>query len=336
VSGGSDTAWTASDRSRSSSLRLRSGRVVAGDPYLLDDRDDEFVQQVPPGRYPLVLVVAVYGRRGHLRQHETIAAARLVIRDEPVFSWGMAAREGQGVFELDEEFFGCSVGGGIEGPVDTTNIAPLCEDNDACLDRLGALRGGETDTMPGTVTDEEGMPLVVVFPSEDRDGRYPTWVGRTSGGGVACFLTGFLILKDDEIVGDNGDGEPRSTDEAGYASCDFTPRHELRNRTHAAASGAHVAVRALHARPPKRRNPRVPQQRGPRRRVVRRHPQEWIRPLHAEGGRRLCRLRNAGPCRVVRPDFDLQFQPQPTRPRSTTEHGLATKSDWSSPCPRTT
>jgi hypothetical protein len=47
----------------------------------------------------------------------------------------------------------------------------------------------------------------VVFSSGGGDGYYPTWVGRTADGEVACFLTDFFVLEDDE------EDEPRSVEE---------------------------------------------------------------------------------------------------------------------------
>ena len=182
------------------SLWLPSGRVVAGEPFWFDDSESAFVQQVPPGEYPLALVIAMFAKGSYLPAHETIAAARLVIRDEPVVSWEMAVCEGQDVSELGgDEFFGYPVGGGVGGFVDAANIAPLCDDHDDYFDRLSvSLKVQETDsTAPSTLTDDEDRPLLVAFSSGNGDGDYPTWVGRTADGEVACFLTDFFILTHD-------------------------------------------------------------------------------------------------------------------------------------------
>lgn len=182
---------------RDASLWLPSGRVVAGEPFMFGamyDSGHAFVQQVPPGRYPLVLVLAVAGGED---AHEVVAAARLVIREQPVTRWEMAVREGQDAAELGlDAFFGYPVDGGTGGFIDATTIAPLCRDRDDYADRvLVSLSGRATDyTAPATLTDEEGMPLLVAFSSGGGDGLFPTWVGRTADGEVACFLTDFFVL----------------------------------------------------------------------------------------------------------------------------------------------
>lgn len=192
-----------------SSLWFPSGRVVAGEPFSFDADDSGFVQRVPPGRYPLVLVLAASGARGYLRAYETIAAARLMIRDEPVVSWEMAVSEGQDVAELgDDEFFGYPVDGGTGGFVDAANITPLCGDDDYHDRLMTVLELGETDFVAGTLSDDEDRPFLAVFSSGGGDGYYPTWVGRTADGEVACFLTDFFILKDDEPHSAEEDSTP--------------------------------------------------------------------------------------------------------------------------------
>lgn len=210
---------------RDASLWLPSGWVVAGEPFMfgaMSDPEDRFVQQVPPGRYPLVLVLAVFGEPGEQDAYEMIAAARLVIRDEPAVSWEMAVCAGQDVSELgDGEYFGYPVDGGTGGFVDAANLATLRENNDGYFDRLLiSLDIRDTDaTAPATLTDDEDRPLLVAFSSGDGDGNYPTWVGRTADGEVACFLTDFFILTDDS---DSEDDEPPSGDALTSASEDST------------------------------------------------------------------------------------------------------------------
>lgn len=207
-------------------LSLPSGRVVAGEPFMFGAMEDSsgFVQRVPPGRYPLVLILGVFGEDPDGPDaYATIAAARLVIRDEPVVSWELAVYEGQDPAGLgDDEFFGYPVDGGTGGFVDAQNIASLCADHDDYLDRLMiALNVREEDYVaPAVLTDEASEPVVVAFSSGGGDGFYPTWVGRTSGGDVACLLTDFFLLPDEE------DDEPAPA--LDFQLSDFAQGHEMR------------------------------------------------------------------------------------------------------------
>jgi hypothetical protein len=101
---------------------------------------------------------------------------------------------------------GYPVDGGTGGFVDAANITPLCGDDDYNVRLMTVLESGESDFAAGTLTDAEGRPFLAVFSSGGGDGWYPTWVGRSADGEVACFLTDFLVLKDDE------DDEPPSVD----------------------------------------------------------------------------------------------------------------------------
>lgn len=211
------------------SLWLPSGRVVASELFMLREDDDPFIQQVPPGQYPLVLVIADCAERGDRRASETVAAARLVIRDEPVVSWEMAVCDGQDLSGLDDDgYFGYPVDGGSGGFIDAANIASLLADDDEFDDLVwSALGESRFDGLAaGTVTDEDGRPLAVVFASGGGDGCYPTWVGRTAGGEVGCFLTDFLILTGDEgkDAAADGDGERLPGKQTSHAGAPPGPR----------------------------------------------------------------------------------------------------------------
>ncbi|MDN3352823.1 DUF4241 domain-containing protein [Actinomadura sp. DC4] len=222
-----DTAVTIRLRT-GTELSLPSGRVVAGEPFMFAGMEDSsgFVQRVPPGRYPLVLVLGVFGE-GTEGEHSTIAAARLVIRDEPVDSWELAVYEGQDPSGLgDDEFFGYPVDGGTGGFVDVQNIAPLCADHDVYLDRLMEALDvrAEDYVAPVVLTDDASEPIVVAFSSGGGDGFYPTWVGRTAGGEVACLLTDFFLLPgEDEDEDDEPDAPAPS-----FGLGDFAQGHEMR------------------------------------------------------------------------------------------------------------
>ncbi|HEY0541457.1 MAG TPA: DUF4241 domain-containing protein [Actinoallomurus sp.] len=211
-------------------LSLPSGRVAAGEPFMYGSLQDSggFIQRVPPGRYPVVLILGDFvGDRGNeTYSFTTVAAARLVIRDEPVVSWEMAVYDGQDVGRLgDDEFYGYPVDGGTGGFVDVQNIAALCADYDAFIERL-LVDFGDSDhdpTAPVIVTNAESEPVVVAFTSGGGDGRYPTWIGRTADGEVACVLTDFFQLPEEE---DEKPAEPPREDHldpAGFAEGNGAP-----------------------------------------------------------------------------------------------------------------
>lgn len=181
-------------------LWLPTGRIVAGEPTMLglgETFEPAFVQQVEPGRYPLVLVIAAYDMPEDRPALAEVAAAKLVIRDEPVVSWEMAVNDGQDLAELDEdEFFGYAVDSATGGFIDVGNAGLLRDDD--FIHRMFAEIAGADKTTPTILTDDEDRPCVVAFSSGGADGHYPTWVGRTADGEVACFLTDFFILTDDE------------------------------------------------------------------------------------------------------------------------------------------
>ena len=77
-----------------------TGRLIAGDPTGVEFPEDyaPYVQEIPPGRYPLHIVVA--RRDGEEGEPEgsrgaRVCAAVLMLRDEPVAGWEMALLPGQ-------------------------------------------------------------------------------------------------------------------------------------------------------------------------------------------------------------------------------------------------
>lgn len=90
-------------------LRMPSGRVVAKDPTWFS-HVDAFTVTVPPDEYPVLLsVVRFADSPGHTR----VAAAKLVIRDEPPETWEMALLPGQDPRLLgNQEFYGFGVDAG--------------------------------------------------------------------------------------------------------------------------------------------------------------------------------------------------------------------------------
>jgi len=181
-------------------LHLPTGRVIALEPGF--PAPEPFAQTAPPGRYRVVLHVAEF-RRGTDPDgdptDERVAAARLVIRDEPVAAWEMALSARQSIDKLGEDqFFGYPVDGGLGCFADPASYQDLV-DEERETGRLVDLRMDVGDrptsvTQLGRSDEDDDEPILVAYTSGGGDGRYPTWVGRTADGDVACFLTDFFLI----------------------------------------------------------------------------------------------------------------------------------------------
>ncbi|MDR2986100.1 MAG: DUF4241 domain-containing protein [Nocardiopsaceae bacterium] len=173
-------------------LRMPSGRLVAKDPGWIDDKDQPFSVTVPPGEYPVRLSVVRFADNA---EHKRVAAAKLVIRDEPAQFWEMALLPGQDPRTLaDMAFYGFAADGGMACFYDASATAAF-----AGLDHWDVLGGAITSTMndPGSGTN------LIAFESGWGDGAYPTWIGRASDGDVVCFVADMLLLPGDTAADTN-------------------------------------------------------------------------------------------------------------------------------------
>lgn len=191
--------WSLSDREvetevrRAGTVRLTSGRVVAADPGWLDNRLEPFTATVAPGEYPVDLAVV---RFADDPGHERVAAARLAVNADPVVSWEPALEPGQDPLLLgDGEFYGFGVDAGLACFVDADALAAMEGIlEESFEDTFVGLTGGSA----AQVADPASGATLVGFSSGWGDGAYPTWIGRTAGGAVACFVADFLVLDDAE------------------------------------------------------------------------------------------------------------------------------------------
>ncbi len=166
-------------------LRMPSGRLVAKDPAWIDDRDQPFTVTVPPGAYPVRLSVVRFADNP---EHKRVAAAKLVIRDEPAQSWEMALLPGQDPRTLtDTAFYGFGVDAGMGCFYDASAAAAF-----ARLDRGNVL--GDAITSP--MSDLESGTNLIAYHSGWGDGAYPTWIGRATDGDVVCFVADMLLMPD--------------------------------------------------------------------------------------------------------------------------------------------
>ncbi|MER5947894.1 DUF4241 domain-containing protein [Streptomyces sp. NPDC001904] len=185
-------------------LWLPSGRVVASDPFLTlgGGECEPFTVGVEPGRYRVDAAVATLTNPAEPPSdtpHERVAAARLVIRDEPVTSWEQALQAGQDASELgDDEYFGYGVdaGTGCFYDAESDESFPECEGDEGPL--WDAFEEHDHAPGPYLVTSPSTGHTVAAFGSGWGDGAYPTWIGRTATGEVACFVTDFFVIQDPE------------------------------------------------------------------------------------------------------------------------------------------
>ncbi|MER8010745.1 DUF4241 domain-containing protein [Streptomyces sp. NPDC094149] len=180
-------------------LDLPTGRVVACDPFVyLGSGDMEpFTVTVAPGRYRVEAAVATLTRPGEPpaeRPHRRVAAARLVIRDEPTATWELALGPEQDPAGLgDDEFFGYGVDAGTGCFYDASaeEAFPGTEDEEGPL--WEAFENSDWSEGPHLVTSAGTGHTLAAFTSGWGDGFYPTWIGRTASGEVTCYLTDFFV-----------------------------------------------------------------------------------------------------------------------------------------------
>jgi Protein of unknown function (DUF4241) len=176
-------------------LRLPTGRLVAAEAGWSSGDFVAFSATVPPGRYPVTL--AGFEWDGPVGATKGIAAARVEVLDELIVTWELATCPGQEVRLLaDNEFYGFGVDGGMGGLFDAqaADLA-LSEHYDEDLyDQMW-------DTGSVRLTDDSSDTNLIVFHITVGDGTYPTWIGRTATGEIACFVVDLELLRDARPLG---------------------------------------------------------------------------------------------------------------------------------------
>ncbi|GAA5193090.1 hypothetical protein GCM10023322_54140 [Rugosimonospora acidiphila] len=185
---------------RGDRLRLPTGRLVAAEPpgnFPDGAQRCAFTHAVPPGDYPVELVMADYTDPGNPQgntAYDAVAAARVVVRAEPVNAWRLALCDGQDEADLAEgHIYAYPVDGGI-GAFGSPEVFDVLGRNEEAREDLLVDASFGSDEPYVTYTDEATGNNLVLFRSGNGDGRYATWVGYTAEGEVACFLTDFGLL----------------------------------------------------------------------------------------------------------------------------------------------
>jgi hypothetical protein len=170
-------------------LRLTTGELIAAEPGW-NGENTPFTVTVAPGTYPVTVALADWDS-GHCGG---ALAMRLDITDEPPVSWEMALCRGQDPRLLDDEgFFGFAVDGGTAGLLDVEAfpIIQIAPDEDRFQDPLPRLVSDGYAEMTLAGIDANVIGVITAM----GDGSYPTWIGRTATGQVACFLVDLEQLR---------------------------------------------------------------------------------------------------------------------------------------------
>jgi Protein of unknown function (DUF4241) len=187
---------------------MPSGGLIACDPTCIDvseqvmpdtyrETHQPFTATVAPGEYPVLLSLFRWVDDAPGPRE---AAAKLAVSDERIASWEMALRPGEDPRILpDQGFFGFGVDRGTACFFDAL-AAPAM----ARLTRDFVLGYAAT----AELTDPQSGANLIAFHSGWGDGSYPTWVGRTASGEVACFIADMLLF--DSVVPDPGTNQPES------------------------------------------------------------------------------------------------------------------------------
>ena len=177
------TTWQLAD------LSLPSGEIVACDGAILDEQP--FERRVPPGRYPLTLVVA------RLNDDERVAFAILRFSAQPVAQWELATKPGQDRSTLkSDQIFGYGVDSGTGAFADAQAIEAIVDDPEAMqkfVDDCGdEMQKSYRHTRSWAVAEGESGSIAA-FSSGYGDGSYASYFGLDAAGAAAALVTDFGI-----------------------------------------------------------------------------------------------------------------------------------------------
>jgi hypothetical protein len=159
-------------------LDLPSGRLYACDPFVALARESAaaYSASVPAGSYPVQVA--------RVRRDETsgswVVAVKLVIWDEPAFTW-----------EVDDDRPGYGVDAGAGCFIDLESVLAFERLHGSGADSPIRAAFGQADgeAVAAILTDTASGRAMAVFNSGPGDGYYPTWIGRGVSGEVVCFVT---------------------------------------------------------------------------------------------------------------------------------------------------
>jgi hypothetical protein len=168
-------------------LVMPTGSVWAGDPLTAAAyRTRPFTVSVDPGRYRVVAVMADNTARG--ASWRLPAALQLIVRDEAVVTWKPA--QWSGLKSTTINGYPVDSGTGCFADV-TAGLDLATTDDDMVGENIQLQLHGKSWTMSELNAETKANVAVM---NTDGDGVFGTWIGRTTTGEVACFLTSFGVV----------------------------------------------------------------------------------------------------------------------------------------------
>jgi hypothetical protein len=187
---------------RAGTLRMPSGGLIACDPTCIDvnervmpgtyrESHQPFTATVAPGEYPVLLSLFRWVGDATAREKPRPKSPSATSLPRPG-RWDCGPGEDLRILR-DKGFFGFGADRGAGCFFDAI-AAPAM----ARLTREFVLGYATT----AELSDPESGANLIAFHSGWGDGSYPTWIGRTASGEVACFIADMLLF--DNVAADRG------------------------------------------------------------------------------------------------------------------------------------
>jgi ankyrin repeat protein len=164
------------------SIIVTSGIIIACDPYTVKDYDPEpFNVLFPTGNFPLELVL----------YDDNVALALIRFSDAKITCWENTDYAGSGDCSEEDETFVYGVDTGIGSFMDYECYKEIRRE----IQKSGELNCDVAEY--GSIVTV-GNANAAFFASGYGDGSYGSYIGRDDSGNVACLLTDFLLIGQEE------------------------------------------------------------------------------------------------------------------------------------------
>lgn len=180
-------------------LQLSSPKLIAEDPAIYAE-EETLTQDVPTGRFPVVLAIAKFGEPEDA--DERVAFARINFSNEPIVRWQMAMTQSQQDSLAksplgNNHFFGYGVDSGTGCFMSQRAKQMLTNfDEDEFFDKLSDLMENsyQSTRSYGLLTLDNSGENMAVFSSGFGDGYYPSFFGFDKQDNLVCLVTDFLVF----------------------------------------------------------------------------------------------------------------------------------------------